>query len=356
MPQSAYETLRGRTPLKVKPMLTEFSGRLYPNGEFTVGILHAAVKPSEILPIPDRVTDEENPHAGLVETFGLDGAAWAVHDGSPLGLSNVPISATRSPKGLKGMTSNGRRMVRNGCYLLEQEFGKGRCGFATLTLPDLIFPDWAAVCHDWGKLVNNFIKRFKRKLTARGVKDYICYVTEYQVKRFEKTGRPYPHIHLCYPARPIRNYHWYITADEIRTIWAEVVQSRCLCRYDFGASVDCVVVKKSVAAYLAKYLSKGAGDIQRFVEAGLPLAALGHWWGLTGRLRKAIQKGTRSSPAIARYLWRQIPAITERGGTIWARCIYIDTHQAGPRCIGMCGCLSPDAHKEVRRMFACNGP
>lgn len=331
--------------------MTNYSGRVYPNGEFTVGVAPRKLRPQDILPVNSVSSSDVDARVELLHEFGPELAQQVLSPGSPLGLSNVPISATRAKKGLKGMTSYGRRMVRNACYLLEERYGSGRCGFGTFTLPSLIFPDWAAVCHDWAKLVNNFIKRVKRRLATRTENPYICYVTEFQTKRYEKEGRAYPHLHICYPARPEFNYNWYISASELRDIWREVIQSRCLCRYDFAASVDCVVVKKSIGAYLSKYLSKGAGDVARFIQAGLPLGCVGHWWGVSGAVRAAIKARTRTSPAIARHLWGAAAGLRERGVIKWLYYISIQTNLTGQRIIGMCGLLDSPYIKWLNKTY-----
>ena len=303
------------------------------------------LKPRDILPVKGSTSDQQEEAVYGLRTFGLE-PALAVREGeAPLGSSSVPISRTRSRKGLKGITTHGKRMVRNGCHILEEVFGRGRCGFGTFTLPDLNLPDYAAVCTQWSDIVNRFTQEVKRTLATRTEKTYIVFVTEFQEKRFEKEKRAYPHLHICYPARPQRDYNWYISASEFRAMWKQAVERCCLSSYCFDASVDCVVVKKSVGAYLSKYLTKGAGDIARYLETGLPFGCLGHWWGLTGELRSAIKEGTRSSPAIAGHLWREIRAIAEGGHVKWLKYITIETHLTGERIVGMCGCLDDPYRK-----------
>lgn len=319
--------------------MTKFSGTVYPNGEFTIGVVPRRLKPADILPVKAKLSEEEELRAYALHEHGLEPALAVFGGEAPLGSSSLPISAMRSRKGLNGMTSAARRKIRNDCYLIEKEFGRGNCGFMTLTLPEMNLEDWAAVCHDWGKLVNNFTKRVKRRLTARGIKPYIVYVTEFQMKRYEKTGRAYPHLHACYPAKPNRTYDWYISASELRDIWREVIQSRCLSSYSFDASIDCVVVKKGLGAYLSKYLSKGAGDIKRVVESGIPLGCIGHWWGHTSEVRAAVAALCCSCPNLIVRLWREAESLRERGAVKWLKYISIETHLAGRRIIGCCGLL-----------------
>ena len=336
--------------------MTKFSGAVYRNGDFTIGAVPRRLKPRDILPLKGEAPPDTETTMESVRLFGIDLTLQVRRDGATLGLSNVPIPHRRSRKGLKGMTSHGRRMVRNGCFELEERFGRGRCGFGTFTLPTLNLMDYAAVCQQWPAIVKVFIQRLKRRLTARGIKPYIVYVTEFQTERYEKEKRAYPHLHICYPARPERNYNWYLPASELRNIWKQVIESRCLSAYDFDASVDCVVVKKSVGAYLAKYLSKGAGDIARFVEAGLPLGCIGHWWGVTGELRAQIASGIRRSPDMLRHLWRSLPRRCESGGVVWCRYVSIETRAAGERVIGACGMLDGPSVKELCLAYPRNGP
>lgn len=282
-----------------------------------------------------------------LKVHGFEALSAALPEGGALGLSSVPIRPTRAKKGLKGISSYGRRMIRNACHLLEQEFGHGRVGFGTLTLPDLSSEDYQNVVGNWPKLVKNFTKWLKRRLTFKGVTPMIGSVTEIQEKRYERTGKAYPHLHFVYPCRPRASCQWYVSASEIRVEWKRLVSALCASDYAFDAACDCTVIKKSVGAYLSKYLSKGTIGLEEMLSNGLPESAISHWWGITKEVRSRIRAGTLRAAELAQWMWGAIPHLRAAGGIIYLTWVYVETRLQGERCVGASGLL----HKEIVKML-----
>lgn len=321
-------------------MVAAVSGTVYCNGEFALGALPRRLQKRDILPVNARRSENADLALAAVRAHGVQAALEHCTDEAPLGLSGVTISHTRSPKGSKGLTPKARRSIRCGAYRLERRRDRHRIGFATTTLPRLTKSDYLSVHRNWGNIVRTFIQWFKRRLNRACVPDHIVYVTEIQSKRHDKTKHPYLHLHLCYLACRKSDYRWYIPASEMRVVWNRTVSAFCSEQYDFSASVDAVVVKKSVARYLAKYLTKGAASIERALEDGLPVESLGHWWGWTAGLRNECRSREIRAADVVEWLWRNIDQLRECGGIAFLHFIYIETPGYGRRCIGCAGGLT----------------
>lgn len=321
-------------------MVATTNGTVYCNGEFTIGALARRLQKKDLLPVNVRQSADAEWALAAVRMHGVQAALEHCEDKTPLGLSSVTISDNRSPKGLKGLTSKARRSIRCGAYRLEKRRNRHRIGFATTTLPPLTKSDYISVHKNWGAIVNRFVKWFKRRLNQACVPDHLVYVTEIQAKRHEQTKNPYLHLHLCYLACRKSDYRWYVPAHEMRVGWARAVSAFCAEQYDFNASVDAVVVKKSVARYLAKYLTKGASSIERALKDGLPVEALGHWWGWTAGLRHECRSRELRAAQLVEWLWRNIDNLRAGGAIAYVHFIYIDTPGYGRRCIGCAGGLT----------------
>lgn len=336
-------------------MVAQRTGSVHANGEFSIGIAPRKLNADSVRISTARYSPEEEWRAAALDMFGAEAVTEMFPAEPPIGSSSVPISEIRSPKGQNGISGNGRRNLRIGCHLLEQHRDRHKIGFATLTLPELTLPDRVAVHLAWGDLVNQFIKFMRRRLKEAGAPQEICYVTEIQTKRLNRDGRAYYHLHFCYPCTRVFDYQWYVPAHEMRVAWKRLVSSVCSSSYDFDASVDCVVVKKSVGAYLGKYLSKGGGNVAQARANGLPVDAIGHWWGWTAPLRKRARRLAIRSNGLVEWLWASLPRLVEIGAVRWLRYIYIDTNLSGPRCVGVCGCLDIRFYDELYRIYRNSG-
>jgi hypothetical protein len=145
----------------------------------------------------------------------------------------------------------------NGVYLLEQRYGKNRLSFLTLTLPDLTSEDLLKCSENWGRMTDELLKALRKyvEYTKKGIFEYV-YCTEIQTKRLELRGEYAPHIHIVMLGKDGKN--WYITPKKIRSIWATII-ARCVGHRSFDTSAleNLQRIRRSAAAYLGKYLSKG---------------------------------------------------------------------------------------------------
>ena len=340
-------------------IMTSYSGTVYPNGEFTIGHSANRLERDDVAVSRQKYSDDEEFMTKALAVHGYEALAIAFGGEAPLGLSSVPISHKRAQKGLKGLTSQAGRKIRNAAFILEEKFGRRRCGFGTVTLPELTPEDYINVHSNWGNIVRTYMQWVQRRLVASGVAPYTFHVSEIQVKRHEQSGTPYLHLHYCYPARPKSNYKWYLPASEARVAWERAVSAFCTSSYDFAASVDSVVVKAPLGRYLAKYLSKGADSIERALRDGLPTGAVGHWWGWSREARSSVSSRTIRATGLVERIWTRLDEWVIRGWVTSVYFIYIPTRSSGDRCIGMCGVLAKKAMDMISSTYgtsniACN--
>lgn len=291
---------------------TGYQGRVYPNGEFSMGAVprkkkrSAEAKYDALIgagldwrsPIGWSVQDGRiQKDIGFNYHFDWEGyramVAPAIGDPAsiPLGSSDVAIShglgsvpgqklesSPRAARGSKGMTTRGRRQIRSGCYLLRQKY-QGRLGFLTLTLPSFPYREdlLSFLILEWAELLRHLLIKFKRLAEKNGFPSLYVGCVEIQGERFDKFGHPCPHAHIVYVCRrkSIGN-DFYVSANDFRRIWRETIENRlkslssdCPIDFEDGASVDCVVLRKDPARYISKYLSKGRNPVSAVKDAGL---------------------------------------------------------------------------------------
>jgi hypothetical protein len=224
--------------------------------------------------------------------------------GCSLGLSNptnsrIPLDLPQPlpkkpslPRGSHGLTSFGRKMVRSAGAFIEQKYSKNRCSFVTLTLPytDQVYLDFFAV--NAGRIMNRVMEAISRELSRDGLPSWWLWVAEFQT-------RGALHYHLLFPGR--NEYQtWALTPSQIDEIWYRTLENHGLPAVSTRSACQIVQVKKSVVAYLCKYMTKGGQNFQDYqnslscgdsVSDSLPEPAFpSSWWGCSGSLRKIIKK------------------------------------------------------------------
>ena len=185
--------------------------------------------------------------------------------GSPIGLSplhnshNVPEGHTvpAPRRGGKGITGYGKRMIRNSAEMMQQVYGRRRLGFLTLTLPSFDDPfNVQLLAHDFAELMRAAVQEIMREIGRAGGPQVYSGCIELQEKRYRTHGDVAPHLHLVYVAHP-GNYDWYVTAAKIREIWARCIKNRL--EY-WGCSgefeIGAAVDCQVVKASAAAYLAK----------------------------------------------------------------------------------------------------
>ncbi len=252
-------------------------GRIFPNGEFGIGRIKA--KNLEALIGSSNV----------VNSHKMD----------------EDLEKGRALRGSQGISTYGRKMVRNGAYILERKYGKDVLAFLTLTLPDFNEDMEPEVLEKWAELVRLFLQQLKRKLRKAGLDGQIVGVTELQTKRLEKHGVVAPHLHLVFRAKENRyKKGWAMTCQEYREMWRrEVVYQIPEFRYSFwNAAENVQKVDKSAEAYLGKYLSKGCDQLREIQSRKGVCRLVSGWWHMTKELKDCIKENTIFGEDVAEKL------------------------------------------------------
>jgi hypothetical protein len=167
-----------------------------------------------------------------------------------------------------------------------------------LTLPsaDWITDVWAS---EFSEILRQVVQELRRELAREGAPTNILGAIELQTGRYAKTGQIAPHIHMVYVAkRTRRKGDFYLSARRIRAIYTRILKAiaRKYCE-NFGEiegeiiwsrCVNAQIVKKSVEAYLSKYLSKGSGTLQPMIEAGFTDLIPTAWYTISKTLLKTV--------------------------------------------------------------------
>lgn len=178
-----------------------------------------------------------------------------------LGLSEVANyrKPSKAPRGARGITSFNRRAIRSIGSLLEMRYGKSRLSFATLTVPNFSPEDRIACQSYWCRAVQRLHEEMKRFFERKGCKYLYVGCTEIQPQRSEREGWAAPHLHFVFIGKEKRS--WIITPLQLRKMWQRIWRGHLSGSYSWNSCENLVAVKKSVAGYLAKYLSKGGTSV-----------------------------------------------------------------------------------------------
>lgn len=223
--------------------------------------------------------------------FGAAPAAsmpeWArVWDYGPpaaaLGLSLVP-NPKRPPRyGLQGMPSPGRKNVWRALALLEEM--RPLLSFWTITLPS----EALSALSQAGNLPvfqDRVRKELARLLLIAGLPDLVVGVAELQPGRSRAEGRPCPHWHIVFQGRKYRGADWALNPEQLDGVIAAALATAGVHGLDLTKAGNVQAVRKSVRAYLSKYMTKGSGDCAQWVGTEHEALIPRQWWFWTRRLR-----------------------------------------------------------------------
>lgn len=275
-----------------------YHGRVLPNGRASFSLERTAKDTPVNLPHDwDSGVYDAYKRRALASWHGEGACQYDDMDVAPLvyqtSLTSEAEIKPRQQRGLKGLTSHGKQVVFNAIDYLQWRFGKQHLAFATLTLPSLTLEQSWEVSEQWSQIVDLFIQNIRRKLNAESLPPWIVGASEYQTSRFTESGIPALHLHCVYVAR--RPYgHWKISCEQVRDAWRSAVVSRVpsLADVSFRSSEHVVGIRKSVAAYLAKYLSKGSGVVGD-VDTRRLKSCPRSWYTCSNQLKRLINRCTR---------------------------------------------------------------
>ena len=266
--------------------------------------LHVVRAVAEQLPAQGRA------YGYAAASVGPDLKVWAVpQDGeaqlSRMGLSIPPNSQNRSRTGLKGCSTHGKKQIRWSCQLMD-DF-RGRCAMWTVTLPDSDYLELSRT-NKWKDFQRRVIDLLIRHLKANGDEAVVIAAVEVGSKRFARTGRPDPHIHLITTGWGRRHPEggWLLSPDRMDQLVAKACQYAQLPSTSRPSCSRVEPVRHSVASYMSKYLTKDAPiDPESMPEEWQNL--IPHQWWSQSAACKAMVEGVmcKLPPAFAAFLVRK---------------------------------------------------
>lgn len=208
--------------------------------------------------------------------------------GSPMGLSVASIRRNPPRKGLKGITTHGKRMIRSACAVMEQRYTRRLLTLVTVTVPPLPEDKHNYLMATWDEPKKRFWEEVTRLLERRGLpKDYLQ-VTEIQEKRYQRTGQVCLHFHGLFKGRNSSNEAWRILPSEVAGLWRRILSNH------LGIDIDCTAAtrienpRKSVTRELGKYLSKGGKCVAEIAASESAELLPYQWWGMSQNLRREV--------------------------------------------------------------------
>ena len=209
-----------------------------------------------------------------------------------LGLS-LERNSKRPPRyGLKGLPAAGRKQVWRSLALLEEK--RSLLSFWTVSLPTEALLDLLRL-GTWDQFQDRVRKELARKVQAVGLPALVIGVVELQPKRSRATGLPCPHLHVVFQGRTRRGAPWALSPSDL-----DGVILAALATAGVHAPADCdrdqwirsagnvQQVKKSVRAYLSKYMTKGSGDCAQWVGSKAEGLIPRQWWFWTKPMRALV--------------------------------------------------------------------
>lgn len=348
--------------------LSNFKGKVYPDRSFSVGYSHSK---------SERLADKEYERAlkkqgkctgqlisdgskfvrdvpenlpCLTEGFSLDQGAKLSQDSSE--------EVTRPNRyGLKGITQDGKRIVRNGAILLEQKYGRKRLGLVSLTIPSYRKDEIKVISSNWGEVTRRFFQKLKRHLDRLGMPNEIISCTEIQPKRYKKYGLICPHFHFVYCSKTRTHAKgWIVLAKEFRGYWKDTIHEVLRLNgvdprpeVDFKVSVDCQQIKHSVAKYLSKYISKGKDTVDEIIENGDADSLPRQWWTATKEMKLMFKNSiVHICPEIANSIFYHLDEYLESGAIIRGGFIS-DNWQNREVIFGCYGVFSEDYYDFIKQ-------
>lgn len=279
--------------IEIPPVL----GKLYPNGEFVVWKPRCTQdNPLDSMLAPVGVVDRIH---SLIDAEMPEGD-YAAERLSSLGLSIDPILnplptgdfKPRAIKGLGGITSHGRRMLRNGCFILERKYKTSTLSFLTLTLPGLPEYQLEEVQKNWSDVMQRFKNEFAKTIRDKQLPlDYV-YCVEVQEFRARRENFPVLHIHMVFVGRRSPRSAWALSPSMVDAMWKKTLEAVLRTTVDVKCACRIEAISKSAEGYISKYISKGSARLQEWWEEGMHEFLPSHWWGMSTSLRTAVRGQT----------------------------------------------------------------
>lgn len=303
----------------------------YPDGTATVTKKKQNVRVAD----SNRCRWDERDAARRMAMQALGGQELASLLGIELGKANAAAfpcqesqKSNKPQKPLRtGLTGYGQKQLRRVFAAWETQLSPGTCAFGTLTLsPDavscLLSSGQSTPGVAYQRAVSMFMDRLRRLLRSRGLPGDVIWVTELHPSRSQREGIAIPHIHFVCQTADVK-YQWKVKPSEIKHLWESAINYAAPHPEGkrFPSRCQIVCVKKSVARYVSKYLSKSKRCAIENTENLNTELIPERWYAIANALHKLLKKMTsvisgHEAAVIFDWLKRRDNPIVKRSGDI----------------------------------------
>jgi hypothetical protein len=182
---------------------------------------------------------------------------------------------------------------------------------------------------------NNFQTALLRELERCGLPGLIIGCVEAQPRQSEKLGRFVPHFHLLFQGR--RKYEeWAIHRDWFKRTWWNCLANAGVVDRDGDSSACSGVerVKKSVGAYMGKYLSKAAKVKTEVAETSAEIECPGSWHKVSKKMLDEIKKSVKIRRGEAAYDLLKVLRGSASNHVTFEYTVYLEDGHGGRAWIG----------------------
>jgi len=201
-------------------------------------------------------------------------------------LSNsekIPESKPRAKRGLKGITGYGRILVKDAAHWLQEEYGKSRLAFWTVTIP----PDCLTeeLISQWSGVVDLLRRKLTYHLEKHDLPNFIVGVTEVQPGRWERDGGIPPlHLHILFVAGH-KPFVPLLSKGLLAKIWGATLENFSGKTPNLDTLSNVSFIRKDAVGYLGKYMSKGGSS-----TSALPARLVPSSWYFCSQLLRRVVK------------------------------------------------------------------
>ena len=255
--------------------------------------------------------------------------------------------------GSKGITRYGKKSISCFGAILSEKYRNECLGFGTATVPRYSDCVLRAIGQQWSEITRRFFQKLRRCCEKKN-RSFVYYgVTEIQEKRYKSYGIPVPHLHWGYVCRDNRRSEFFFTPCQVRRFWKESITESLsrvgvtpIGKYvNYRASVDIQVVKKSIGAYMSKYLSKGVKCCEKMIEEGFESLMPKQWWFASMQMKDALKKSTvRTTQEECASFFHGIEKLLHGCKVEWCNFVDVEVSPGEYRIFGIVGRLSKEEY------------
>lgn len=362
--------------LHLNKTLPNFKGKIYPDHSFSVGAVPFRGKAKAEKQYDteyknqfykdEKITERNGKFVLLREgtikdsyedSFSFNNTHESSQKIDPIEQSDAGQGLQNKKKyGLRGITSLGKRMTKNGALLLQQKYGRKRLGLITMTCPNYPDEQLRIISQNWAEIVRQFFQQLKRRLNKIGQPDEIICCTEIQPDRYKNRGEIAPHLHFVYVCK--NNAYakkFNILAKAFRRWW-EIAIKNVLAKNEqptpstvtFGICCDCVPIKHCVAKYMSKYISKGAEMVNNIRDEGREDELPSQWWTASKAMKKMFYDSLiHLSDNDAAFFFYNLDSLIEQGYLLDGKVIEVEINGIS-KVVGVVGIFSDAFYEQTR--------